>query len=122
MTEPLLFVLKTCTTCKRAEKWLQDRHIAYRPIPIRETPPSREQLKSMLEALDGNLRALFNTSGRDYRAMGLSGKLPEMSTDEALDLLAGNGNLIKRPFLLTPNGGAVGFREERWRKLFGETA
>ncbi|MEI6358424.1 MAG: ArsC/Spx/MgsR family protein, partial [Verrucomicrobiota bacterium] len=62
---------------------------------------------------------LFNTSGADYRALGLASTLPSMPPDAALDLLATNGNLVKRPFLLTTDGGTVGFDEEVWRRLLG---
>lgn len=70
----------------------------------------------MLGAQQGNVRKLFNTSGRDYKALGLSEKLPGMKEAEALALLAGNGNLVKRPFLLTKDGGVVGFQEAAWRQ------
>ena len=70
---------------------------------------------SMLAALDGDLLRLCNTSGRDYRELGLSARLPTLSPDEALALLAGNGNLIKRPVLLGPGVALAGFQPEAWR-------
>ena len=72
----------------------------------------------MLGYLDGELKKLFNTSGRDYQALKLKDVLPAMSTAAALDLLHSNGNLVKRPFVLAKDTGTVGFKEEVWRKLF----
>ena len=76
-----------------------------------------EGLKAMLAAHDGDLRRLFNTSGMDYRALGLKDKLPGMSTDAALKLLAENGNLVKRPFAIDAKSKVhlVGFKEDEWK-------
>ena len=71
----------------------------------------------MLGYLSGELRKLFNTSGQDYRAMNLKETLPGMSVSDAFELLAQNGNLVKRPFLLTSETGTVGFKEEIWANL-----
>jgi arsenate reductase len=106
-----------CDTCRRAMKYLAARGIAHEVIAIREQPPSWAELRRMLDHLGGDLRRLFNTSGQDYRALGLGAKLQDLSTDEALGLLAGNGNLVKRPFVLTPTGGTVGFDPEEWDEL-----
>ena len=72
----------------------------------------------MLKAYDGNLRALFNTSGGDYRAMNMKEKLTKLSKMEAIDLLAGNGNLVKRPFVMTKGDGVVDFNEAEWTAFF----
>lgn len=105
-----------CDTCRKAVKWLRANGLAFEEIPIRETPPSPNELRRMLAFYDGDLRRLFNTSGQDYRALGIKDKLADLTPDEAMTLLAGNGNLIKRPFLLGGDGGLVGFREEEWAK------
>jgi arsenate reductase (glutaredoxin) len=105
-----------CDTCRKAVKWLRANGLAFEEIPIRETPPSPNELRRMLAFYDGDLRRLFNTSGQDYRALGIKDKLADLTPDEAITLLAGNGNLIKRPFLLGGDGGLVGFREEEWAK------
>lgn len=73
----------------------------------------------MLKLYKGNVRRLFNTSGGDYKALNLKDKLSALSDSEAMDLLAANGNLVKRPFVLTKNGGVVGFKEEEWKVLLG---
>ena len=105
-----------CSTCKNALKWLKQHAIAFEEIAIRETPPTLAELKAMLAAFEGDLRRLFNTSGMDYRALGLKDKLPAMSTDETLKLLSENGNLVKRPFAIDAKGGIhlVGFKAAEW--------
>ena len=105
-----------CSTCKNALKWLKQHAIPFQEIAIRETPPTLAELKAMLAAFEGDLRRLFNTSGMDYRAIGLKDKLPAMSTDAALKLLSENGNLVKRPFSIDAKGGIhlVGFKAAEW--------
>ena len=106
-----------CETCRKALKFLAAKKIAHEVIPIRAQPPSVAELRAMLAHVGGELRKLFNTSGRDYQALDLKTRLPKLSVDEALALLATNGNLVKRPFALTPRAGVVGFREEEWERL-----
>jgi arsenate reductase len=86
-------------------------------IPIRDQPPTAVELRAMLSHVGGDLRKLFNTAGQDYRALDMKTRLPKLSADEALTLLASNGNLVKRPFALTATTGAVGFRAEEWELL-----
>ncbi len=112
-----VFEYRGCGTCRKAWKWLEARKIQYDKIPIREQPPSKTELKRMPKIYEGNLRRLFNTSGGDYKALNLKDKLPALSDNQAIDLLAGNGNLIKRPFVLTKKGGVIGFKEEEWAAL-----
>jgi arsenate reductase len=97
--------------------WLEARGIACLEKPIRETPPSEAELRIMLAALGGELRRLFNTAGLEYRALGLAQKLPKMTEDEALKLLAGNGSLVKRPFLVGPGVARVGFDAKAWSAI-----
>lgn len=110
-----VYTYAKCDTCRKAVKFLKGEDVAFREVPIRETPPSVAELKAMLKAYDGDLRRLFNTSGGDYKAQGLSTKLPSLSESEALSLLAGNGNLVKRPFALGDGVHLVGFKEDEWR-------
>jgi len=112
-----IYEYKGCGTCRKALKWLEARKIQYDKIPIREQPPSKTELKRMLRIYEGNLRRLFNTSGGDYKEFNLKDKLSSLTEAQAIDLLAGNGNLIKRPFVLTKKGGVIGFKEEEWAKL-----
>jgi arsenate reductase len=112
-----LYAYLACDTCRRAKKFLEARSLAFDAIPIREQPPTKTELKRMLAIYAGDLRRLFNTSGGDYKAMKLSERLPKLTVDEALALLAANGNLVKRPFLLTDKSGLVGFKQPEWEKL-----
>lgn len=111
-----VYTYEKCSTCRNATRWLDARGVDYDEVPIRETPPTTEELTQM-QASVGKRSKLFNTSGMDYRAMALKDKLPTLSDNEAYALLRSNGMLVKRPFLLTPNGGAVGFREKEWAAL-----
>ncbi len=113
-----IYTYAKCDTCRKAVKWLQARAIAFTEIPIREQPPTKAELKRMLAIYEGDLKRLFNTSGGDYRELKLGEKLPSMSESEAIDLLATNGNLVKRPFLLTETAGLVGFKEAEWEAFF----
>ena len=111
-----VYTYAKCSTCRKAVKFLRDHHVEFKELSIRETPPSRDELKAMLKARDGNLRALFNTSGLDYKAQGLSAKLPEMTENDALTMLSHNGNLVKRPFAISNAVHLLGFDEEAWEK------
>ena len=108
-----------CGTCKKALRYLKESGIEFDAIPIRDQPPSVAELRQVLDAVQGDLRRLFNTSGKDYRELGMKDKLPGMSEDEALDLLASNGNLIKRPVALGDGVALVGFRESEWGDALG---
>ena len=121
MSTLTVYTYANCDTCRRAVKWLRAHGIAFDEKPIRETPPTPAELRTMLVRLGGAgaLRKLFNTSGVDYRAQKLGEKLPGLSETAALALLAGNGNLVKRPFALGSSSGAtgvglVGFDEAVW--------
>jgi arsenate reductase (glutaredoxin) len=109
-----VYTYANCDTCRRAVKWLRAHELAFEERAIRETPPTLAELRTMLAAQRGELRKLFNTSGRDYREMKLGEKLPAMSEAAALSLLSENGNLVKRPFLLGANVALVGFDEKMW--------
>ncbi len=106
-----------CGTCKKAVRFLRDRGVDFQEIPIREHPPTAAELEGALQSYQGEIRRLFNTSGRDYKEMELSKKLPTLSAAEAIALLAGNGNLVKRPFVVLDSGYLVGFNEADWAKL-----
>lgn len=103
-----------CGTCAKALAYLRSTGRQFQLLPIREQPPTKAELKAMLKLYDGKLDRLFNKSGKDYRDLGLSAKLQKMSETQALDLLSRNGNLVKRPFVLTGNTGMVGFHEDEW--------
>ena len=109
-----IYTYANCDTCRRAVKWLRAHQLGFDEHPIRQTPPSLAELRRMLAAQGGELRRLFNTSGRDYREQKLGEKLPALSESAALVLLAGNGNLVKRPFLLGHKAALAGFDEQAW--------
>ena len=113
-----LYVYAQCDTCRNAVKYLTARGVQFQTIPIREQPPTPVELQRMLEACGGDLKKLFNTSGRDYQQMLLKERLPQLTVDEALELLSTHGNLVKRPFLLGANFGFVGFKETEWNARF----
>jgi arsenate reductase (glutaredoxin) len=112
----LLYTYRNCDTCRKAVRFLEERGLAFEQRPIREQPPTREELGQMLGHCGGDLRKLFNTAGGDYRELNLRDRLPTMTRDEALELLAQRGNLIKRPFLLGKGFGLVGFDAAAWTK------
>jgi arsenate reductase len=116
-----VYEYKACSTCVKALRYLDSKKIAYTAISIVEQPPTLSELRLMLgyiKRADGTFKNLFNTSGVQYRELKISDKIKSgMTEDEALKLLSKNGKLIKRPFFLTKNSGAVGFKEDVWKKL-----
>ena len=114
-----VYAYKNCDSCRKAKKHLDKMGLKYELIPIREQPPTKVELRAMLANYDNNIRKLFNTSGEDYKALNLKEKLINMNDEEAIKLLSGNGNLVKRPFAIAGNRGIVGFREEEWSKRLG---
>jgi len=109
-----IYTYANCDTCRRAVKWLRAHEVAFDEHPIRETAPTLPELRTMLAAYSGESRRLFNTSGGNYREQKLGSKLPTMTETAALGLLASNGNLVKRPFLLGGKVALVGFDEKAW--------
>lgn len=103
-----------CTTCQRAKKWLDGQGAAYEARDIKEDNPTLEELTAWYRRSGLPLKRFFNTSGLQYRALGLKDKLPDMSEDEQLALLASDGMLVKRPLLVTEEKVIPGFREAEW--------
>jgi len=111
--EVSIYSYPACTTCKKALKWLRDNQIDYTLIDITKTPPSKETLMKAIDELGGR-KSLFNTSGLSYRTLGAK-VVKAMNDVEALEALASDGKLIKRPFLITREGKIfVGFNPECW--------
>ena len=106
-----------CTTCKKAQKWLDDNGIEYIIRDINENNPSYEELKEWYKKSGLPLKKFFNTSGMLYKSMNLKDKLPEMSEEEQLKLLATDGMLVKRPILVAENNVLVGFKEKEWEEI-----
>lgn len=113
----MLFVhYPKCTTCKRAKKWLDEHQISYEERDIKENNPSLEELKEWYQRSGLPLKRFFNTSGILYKEIKLKDKLPEMSEDEQLALLASDGMLVKRPIVVTEDQVLVGFKEAQWEE------
>ena len=108
-----------CTTCKRAKAWLVDRGIAFTERPIKEENPSLEELRQWYQRSGLPLKKFFNTSGLLYKSMELKDKLPTMTEEEQLQLLATDGMLVKRPMVIMEDKVLVGFRENEWAEVLG---
>ena len=103
-----------CTTCQKARKWLDERHIAYELRDIKTENPAYDELVAWHQRSGLPLKKFFNTSGLLYKSMALKDKLPQMSEDEMLKLLATDGMLVKRPLLVSDGFVLVGFKEAEW--------
>ena len=106
-----------CTTCQRAKKWLDDNKIEYELRDIKLDNPSLEELTKWYNKSGLPIKKFFNTSGLLYKSLDLKNKLPEMSEDEMLKLLATDGMLVKRPLLISDDYVLVGFKEAEWDKV-----
>ena len=106
-----------CSTCQKAKKWLDEKGVAYTDRHIKENKPTYEELKAWYAMSGLPLKKFFNTSGLVYKSLGLKDKLPTMSREEQLALLASDGMLVKRPILVTEDAVLVGFKEAQWEKL-----
>lgn len=103
-----------CTTCRKARAWLDQTGAAYTFRDIKLDNPSETELRQWQQASGLPLKRFFNTSGLQYKALALRDKLPAMSEDEQLRLLAADGMLVKRPILVGDGFVLVGFRQEEW--------
>lgn len=111
----ILFVeYPKCTTCQKAAKWLRENNIDFTDRHIKEDNPTFDELKAWHEKSGLPLKKFFNTSGLLYKSMELKNKLPEMSEEEQLKLLATDGMLVKRPIVVTDDFVLVGFKEKEW--------
>lgn len=106
-----------CSTCQKAKKWLDENRIDYTPRHIVEENPSYEELKNWYEQSGLPLKKFFNTSGLLYKELQLKDKLPTMSEEEQLTLLAINGMLVKRPILIREDKIFIGFKESQWEEF-----
>ena len=106
-----------CSTCKKAKTWLDDHGLAYENRHIKEQNPTYEELKDWREKSGLPLKRFFNTSGLLYKSLSLKERLPEMSEEEQLRLLASDGMLVKRPILVADDRILVGFRESEWETI-----
>ena len=105
-----------CTTCKKAQKWLDDNSLSYELRDIKEQNPTFEELSDWYKKSGLPLKKFFNTSGLLYKSMQLKDKLPEMSEDEQLKILSSEGMLVKRPIIETEDIVLTGFRQKEWEE------
>ena len=105
-----------CTTCQKAKKWLDDNKIEYELRDIKEDNPKLEELTSWYKLSVLPLKKFFNTSGLLYKSMELKDKLPSMSEEEQLKLLATDGMLVKRPLVIGRDFVLIGFKESEWKE------
>lgn len=103
-------------TCQKAKKWLDENGFQYQDRHIKEQNPTLEELKEWYEKSGLPLKRFFNTSGLLYKSMNLKDKLPSMSEEEQLALLASDGMLVKRPIIVCDNLILTGFREKEWEE------
>ena len=106
-----------CTTCQKAKKWLDDNKIEYELRDIKQCNPSAEELSRWYRISGQPLKKFFNTSGLLYKSMELKTKLPSMSEDGMLSLLATDGMLVKRPLLICDDTVLIGFKEQEWESI-----
>ena len=114
----MLFVqYPPCSTCQKAKRWLDEHGFTYEDRHIKLENPTYEELKAWYEKSGLPLKRFWNTSGLQYRALELKDKLPTMTEDEQLRLLATDGMLVKRPLIVTEQGILTGFKEAEWERL-----
>ncbi len=105
-----------CTTCQKAKAWLEEQGIAYEMRDIKQENPTAEELRLWWQASGLPLKKFFNTSGLQYKALGLKDKLPAMTEEEQIALMATDGMLVKRPILVDDGLVLVGFRQKDWEE------
>ena len=105
-----------CTTCRKAEKWLDDNKIEYKLRDIKNDNPTLEEIIAWYKMSGLPLKKFFNTSGLLYKSMGLRDRLPELPEEEQLKLLATDGMLVKRPLIIGNGFVLVGFKESEWEE------
>jgi len=105
-----------CGTCRKAQKFLDDKKVAYQFVDVTETPPPKKVLKQAMAQY--GLKKLFNTSGQQYKELNIKDKLKSMTEAEAVDLLASNGRLVKRPVAVDGDAVTVGFDPEEYKRVW----
>ena len=111
-----IYTTPSCASCRKAKKWLDEHNIEYESRHIVEDNPTSEEIEMWYEKSGLPLKRFFNTSGMKYRELKLKDKLPDMSEDEQLDLLATDGMLVKRPVLVSEDIVLVGFKVKEWEE------
>lgn len=116
----MLFVeYPKCSTCQKAKKWLEERNLEFQDRHIVEQKPTKEELREWHQKSGLPLKRFFNTSGMKYKELQLKDKLPNMTEEEQLELLATDGMLVKRPVLVGEDFAVTGFKEKEWLEKLG---
>lgn len=113
----LLIEYPKCSTCQKAKKWLDENGIQHNDRHIVNDRPTEEELTKWINDSGYPVKRFFNTSGLKYKELGLKDKLPEMSQEEQIALLAEYGMLVKRPIIVDGSKILVGFKQEEWEQL-----
>ena len=113
----LLLWYPKCSTCQKAKKWLDEKGALYEARDIKEMNPGVEELREWHKKSGLPLKRFFNTSGKLYKEMQLKDRIPNMSEDEQIELLASDGMLVKRPILVQNEKVLVGFKEKEWQEI-----
>ena len=103
-----------CSTCIKAKKWLDEHGVQYEDRHIKENRPNEEELKAWIEKSSLLIKRFFNTSGMVYKSLELKERLPEMTDEEKIKILATDGMLVKRPLIIGDGGVLVGFKPAEW--------
>ena len=106
-----------CSTCQKAKKWLQENNIEFEDRHILEQTPTAQELEKWIKQSNKEIKSWFNTSGLKYRELNLKEKLPTISDEEKIKLLASDGMLIKRPILVTEDKILIGFKIDEWKNI-----
>ena len=112
----LVLVYRKCSTCQKALKWLEENQVNFEERPIKEQNPTYEELKEWYQKSGLPLKKFFNTSGLLYKELKLKDKIPTMSEEEQLQLLATDGMLVKRPLVVGDDFVLTGFKEAEWKE------
>ena len=117
MKDIVFFCYPKCSTCQKAKKWLEEKSVEFIERDIVKNNPTEAELKKFYKKSKKELKKFFNTSGILYKEMDLKDKLPTMTEEEMLKLLATDGKLVKRPMIVTKDFVLNGFKEEEWKEL-----
>ena len=115
--ENLFIEYPKCSTCQKAKKWLENNNVEFVDRHIVENNPKEEELKEWIQKSGKELKKWFNTSGLKYKELNLKEKLPNMTDEEKIKVLASDGMLVKRPILISDKGILVGFKEDEWERV-----
>ena len=109
-----------CSTCQKAKKWLIEHNVEFEDRHIVEDTPNEKELEKWIKQSNKEIKKFFNTSGLKYKELNLKEKIPNMTDEEKIKLLASDGMLIKRPLLILEDAILIGFKEKEWQEYFNK--